>query len=64
MKACIVRDKDTKEYYRFTLGEKGDIIITDRRNYDLNNLVVSLVPLKEVQHLENDYYVILKDKDE
>lgn len=60
MNACIVRHKDTKEFYRFTLGKDGGIIITDNKDYDLSKLIVSLVPLKEVQFLENDYYVILK----
>lgn len=60
MKACIVRHVDTKELYKFTLGKRGEIIITDNKDYDLSKLIVSLVPLEEVQFLENDYYVILK----
>ena len=60
MNACIVRHIDTKEFYKFTLGEKGEIIITDRKDYDLSKLIVSLVPLKEVQYLDNNYYVVLK----
>ena len=61
MNACIVRHKDTKEFYRFTLGERGEIIITDNKDYDLSELIVSLIPLKDVQFLDNDYYVVLKD---
>lgn len=61
MKACIVRHIDTQEFYRFTLGEMGEIIITGNKEYDLSELIVSLVPLEDVQFLENDYYVVLKD---
>ena len=61
MKACVVRHIDTDEFYRFTVGEKGDIIITDNKEYDIDKLVVSLLPLEEVQtFLSNDYYVIVK----
>jgi len=60
MKACVVRHIDTKEYYRFTLGEKGDIIIIGTDEYDLDKLVVSLVDLEEVQLLDNDYYVVVQ----
>lgn len=56
-KACVVRDKYTKEFYKFTLGKKGEIIILDSE-YDLKNLIVSLLPLEEVSHLDNDYYVV------
>lgn len=60
MKACVVRHIDTKKYYKFTLGEKGEIIILED-NYDLSKLIVSLVPLEEVQILENDYYVVVQE---
>jgi hypothetical protein len=60
MKACIVRHIDTQEFYRFTLGEMGEIIITGNKEYDLSELIVSLVPLEEVQFLDNDFYVVLK----
>ena len=60
MKACVVRHKDTKEYYMFTLGVSGEILITDSRDFDIKNLIVSLVPLKEVQILDNDYYVVMQ----
>lgn len=62
IKACIVRDVDTNELYKFTLGKSGEIIITDDGNYDIKRLVVSLRPLEEVQHLSNEYYVILQGK--
>jgi hypothetical protein len=60
MMACIVKHKDTEVLYKFTLGEQGDIIITDSRDYDISELIVSLLPLKEVQYLTNDYYVVLQ----
>lgn len=61
MKACVVRHVDTEEYYKFTLGEKGEIIIIGTEDYDLDKLIVSLVPLEEVQILENDYYVVVQE---
>ena len=64
MKACIVRHKDTQDLYRFTLGEKGEVIIIDERPYDIKKLQVSLVQLTEVQHLSNDFYVVLRDEHE
>lgn len=60
MKACVVRHIDTKEYYKFTLGERGEIIILGTDDYDVDKLVVSLVPLEEVQVLDNDFYVVVK----
>jgi hypothetical protein len=59
MKACVVRHADTGELYRFTLGEKGDIIIIDSEEYDIDKLEVSLVPKEEVVLLHNDYYVMM-----
>lgn len=64
MKACIVIHKDTKDLYKFTLGDYGEIIITDSREHDVRRLQVSLVQLEEVKHLSNDYYVILRGKHE
>ena len=60
MKACVVRHVDTGEYYKFTLGEKGDIIIIGTDEYDIDKLTVSLVDFEEVQLLDNDYYVMVK----
>jgi hypothetical protein len=62
MKACIVRNIDTKDLYKFTLGEQGEVIITDERKYNVRRLQVSLVPIEEVRHLDNDFYVVLKGK--
>jgi len=59
-RVCVVRHVDTNELYKFTLGKSGEIIITDDRNYDLKKLVVSLRPLEEVQHLDNEYYVVVQ----
>jgi len=59
-KACVVRHIDTKEYYKFTLGKKKEIVVIDERDYTLKDLIVSLLPLEEVQHLDNDYYVVLQ----
>ena len=61
MKACVVRHIDTKEYYKFTLGERGEIIIIGTKKKDIDKLVVSLFPLEEVQVLDNDYYVVVQD---
>jgi hypothetical protein len=59
-KACVVRNIDTNDLYKFTLGKQGQIIITDERHYDVKRLVVSLKPLEEVQFLDNDYYVVIQ----
>ena len=57
-KACVVKHVTDNDFYKFTLGKSGEIIITDGRKYDLKELIVSIVPLQEVQHLDNDYYVV------
>lgn len=64
MKACIIKHKFTEELYKFTLGRLGEIIVTDSREHDLNELIVSLVPIKEVRHLNNDFYVVLQGEHE
>jgi hypothetical protein len=61
MKACVVRHIDTDKFYKFTVGELGDIIITDKEEYDIDKLIVSIMDLEEVQHLNNDYYVVVRD---
>ena len=64
MKACIIKHKFTEELYKFTLGRWGEIIITDTREHDLNELIVTLVPIEEVRHLHNDFYVVLQGEHE
>lgn len=61
MKAVIVQDKNTKKLVPFTIGSKGEVIITSNREYDLDNLIVSLVQVSRVRDLDCGLYVIINN---
>ena len=59
IKACVVKHKDTGEMYKFTLGDRGEIVIIEKEEYDIDDLIVSLVPAEEVAELDKEYYIML-----
>ena len=56
-KIVIVTDKETGEYIPFTIGSRGEIVITDLKQYNLDNLIVSFADPILTKELDNRFYV-------
>jgi len=56
-----VKNKYTGELIPFTLSKLGEVIITGIKEYNLDDLVVSLEDSSLANEVENKYYVFLKE---
>ena len=56
-KIVVVRNKVTGEYIPFTIGGRGEIIITNLKEYNLDELIVSFADPSLTKDLDNRFYV-------
>jgi len=64
MRATIVRNRRNNTLVPFTTGRWGEVIITSSKEYDWDDLIVSLVEPAELKELlgeepDNNYFVYL-----
>ena len=62
MKIVVVYNKNTLGLVPFTLGKWDEIIITSNEEYNLDELIVSLLEVDSVEDLDNRYFVHLMEK--
>ena len=60
-KVCVVEHKDTKELVPFTLGRWNDIIVTSNREYNLDDLIVTIRSLRSLgDEPDERYFTVMK----
>lgn len=62
MRIVVVHNKNTLKPIQFTLGKWGEIIITSNMEYNLDDLIVSLLEVDSVEELDNRYFVHLMEE--
>lgn len=63
-KVIVVHNKYTNDLYPFTLDKHGCIVIIGNREYNIDNLIVSLINLEITDELDPNYFVVFEGKND